>query len=92
VPAAEKQKSGMADKLDELCAYFNSNFPSASFKVRIPDNKNYRKDIDSIIGEGNIQMLIVPNKKTNIFSRIFRPTIAHRFLFERDMMMLALPV
>ncbi|MBD5329966.1 MAG: universal stress protein [Bacteroides sp.] len=92
VPAAEKQKNNISGKLDDLCRYFNSTFPSASFKVSIPGGKDYRKDIDAIIKEENIQMLIVPNKKTNIFSRIFHPTIAHRFLFERDMMMLALPV
>lgn len=92
VPAVEKRKTVSKNKLEELCAYFNENYPSAQFKVRIPDSKEYRKEIDGIISEEKIQMLIVPNKKTNIFSRIFHPTMAHRFLFERDMMMLALPV
>ncbi|MDE6682605.1 MAG: universal stress protein, partial [Muribaculaceae bacterium] len=92
VPAVEKRKAVSKDKLEELCAYFNDNFPSAKFNVRIPDSKEYRKEIDGIINDDKIQMLIVPNKKTNIFSRIFHPTMAHRFLFERDMMMLALPV
>nr|MDE6410653.1 universal stress protein [Muribaculaceae bacterium] len=89
VPAVEKRKAVSKDKLEELCAYFNDNFPSAKFNVRIPDSKEYRKEIDGIINDDKIQMLIVPNKKTNIFSRIFHPTMAHRFLFERDMMMLA---
>ncbi len=92
VPAVENRKSVSSHKMDELCAYFNDNFPSAHFAVKIPDSKNYRKEIDRIINDDKIQMLIVPNKKTNIFSRIFHPTMAHRFLFERDMMMLALPV
>ena len=92
VPAAEKRKSVANNRLEDLCAYFNNTFPSATFKVSFPDNKDFRKDIDRIIKEQDIQMLIVPNKKTNIFSRIFHPTIAHRFLFERDMIMLALPV
>lgn len=92
VPAVEKRKSYTSDKLNELCVFFNDNFPSARFRVRIPECKDFREGIDRIISEDNIQMLIVPNKKTNVFSRIFHPTIAHRFLFERDMMMLALPV
>lgn len=92
VPAVEKRRLVSAHKLEELCAYFNDNFPSAKFKVRIPDSKEYRKEIEGIINDEKIQMVMVPNKKTNIFSRIFHPTIAHRFLFERDMIMLALPV
>ncbi|MDE6255135.1 MAG: universal stress protein [Muribaculaceae bacterium] len=92
VPAVEKRRLVSAHKLEELCSYFNDNFPSAKFKVRIPDSKEYRKEIEGIINDEKIQMVMVPNKKTNIFSRIFHPTIAHRFLFERDMIMLALPV
>lgn len=92
VPASEKNRQIKESRLNVLCQYFTDAFPSASFKVRMPDSKNYRKDIDKIISEEEIQMIIVPNKKTNIFSRIFHPTIAHRFLFERDMIMLALPV
>lgn len=92
IPAIEKKKSVSVSKMNDLCSYFNANFPTASFKVRIPDSSQYREEIDKIIAEEKVEMLIVPNKKTNIFSRIFHPTIAHRFLFERDMLMLALPV
>ena len=92
VPAVEKRKSVSKTKLEVLCQYFNDNYPSANFKIAIPDGKDYRRDVDKIIGEEHIQMMIVPNKKTNIFSRIFHPTMAHRFLFERDIIMLALPV
>ncbi|MDE5870212.1 MAG: universal stress protein, partial [Muribaculaceae bacterium] len=92
VPAIEKRKSVSRSKLDILAQYFNENYPSADFKIAIPDGKEYRRDVDKIIAENHIQMMIVPNKKTNIFSRIFHPTMAHRFLFERDIIMLALPV
>ncbi|MDE7412512.1 MAG: universal stress protein [Muribaculaceae bacterium] len=92
VPTAEKRKFVSVNKLNDLCSYFNETFPSASFSVSVPNNKNYREEIDTLINKNDIQLLVVPNKKTNIFSRIFHPTIAHRFLFERDMMMLALPV
>lgn len=92
IPAMDKRKFHFETKLNDLCAYFNDTFPAAKFNVRIPSGKDYRKEVDAIMNEEKIQMLIVPNKKTNIFSRIFSPTIAHRFLFERDMMMLALPV
>ena len=92
VPAAEKRKAVRVNRMEDLCNFFNENFSCAHFEVDIPDSSTYRKDIDRIITQKGIEMLIVPNKKTNIFSRIFHPTMAHRFLFERDMLMLALPV
>lgn len=92
VPVVEKKRNKVADKIKDLADYFNSNFPDASFKVVYPEGKDFRQSVDGIIQNEKVELLIVPNKKTNIFSRIFHPTIAHRFLFERDMPMLALPV
>lgn len=80
------------DKMDALCSFFNTNYPTARFNVYQCEGKDFRADVDKAIHNLGIQLLIIPNKKTNIFSRIFRPTIAHRFLFERDMPMLAIPV
>ncbi len=92
VPAAERSLSGVKEKLFALKEFFTANYPLSSFTVEIPDFKKFREEIDKIIVGKKIDLLIVPNKKTNIFSRIFRPTIAHKFLFERDMPMLAIPV
>lgn len=92
IPVQAKGRKRDVSKIDEMCAFFNDSFPTAKFEVYTPTNSDFRKQVDSIIAEKDIQLLIVPNKKTNVFSRIFHPTIAHRFLFERDMLMLALPV
>lgn len=92
VPVHNKTKGKSTGKIDDMCEYLKETYPEAEFKSFIPDASDFRKQIDKEIGERGIQLLIVPNKKTNIFSRIFHPTIAHRFLFERDMAMLALPV
>lgn len=45
-----------------------------------------------MIADNHIQLMIVPNKKSSAFSRFFRPTLAHRILFERDVPLLVLPV
>lgn len=92
VPAIQRKNAKVKDKLNALAAYFNSNYPVAQFATVVPDSANYRAEIDKIINGHNIQLLIIPNKKTNIFSRIFRPTLAHKCLFERDMPMLVIPV
>lgn len=94
VPVVDRRgvRRNIKEKMDALCTFFNTNYPTATFNVYMPDFKKFREDIDSAIPELNIDLLMVPNKKTNIFSRIFHPTIAHKFLFERDMPMLVLPV
>lgn len=78
-------------KMQKLCNAFSANYPTASFDTYIPSG-DFREAIDKFITEQKIDLLVVPNKKTNVFSRIFHPTIAHKCLFERDMPMLALPV
>lgn len=92
VPENPKGISRMKDKLNTLADYFNNNYPTSKFKVYTPGSSSYREDIDLLISESGIQLLIVPNKKTNVFNRLFHPNPAHKSLFERDMPMLAIPV
>lgn len=92
VPVSQRKGVKVSDKLTALQEFFQSNYPTADFKTLLPKSEDFRKEIDKAISGNDIDLLIVPNKKTNVFSRIFRPTIAHKFLFERDMPMLVIPV
>lgn len=92
VPVQEKGRKRDHNKIDDLCTFLTEHYPNVTFSSYVASSKEFRKDVDSYISSHDIQMLILPNKKTNVFSRIFHPTIAHKFLFERDMMMLVLPV
>lgn len=92
VPVTQRRGVKVDDKIDALREFFNTNYPVARFKTFVPDLRNFRNEIDSAIPKKGVDLLIVPNKKTNVFSRIFRPTIAHKSLFERDMPMLVIPV
>lgn len=92
VPVMQRKATKTRDKIEALCEFFNSNYPTSRFKTFVPDLKDFRNEIDVAIPKKGVDLLIVPNKKTNVFSRIFRPTIAHKSLFERDMPMLVIPV
>lgn len=92
VPVMSRKGSRVKSKMTALCDFFNNNYPTARFSLFIPQSDDYRKGIDREISDKDIELLIVPNKRTNVFSRIFHPTIAHKFLFERDMPMLVIPV
>lgn len=92
VPVPSRLKGKAGARIEALCKFLKDNYPASKFSVSIPADGRFREEIDRLTREKKIELLIVPNKKTNVFSRIFHPTIAHKFLFERDMPMLVLPV
>lgn len=92
VPVPSRLKGKAGARIEALCKFLKDNYPASRFSVSVPADGRFREEIDRLTREKKIELLIVPNKKTNVFSRIFHPTIAHKFLFERDMPMLVLPV
>nr|QJR98326.1 universal stress protein [uncultured Muribaculaceae bacterium] len=92
IPVNDRAGSGAAEKVKSLCDYFNKNYPTAKFKSEIIPTKSFREHFEEYSVRTGIDFLIVPNKKKNIFSRLFNPGIAHKMLFERDLPLLALPV
>lgn len=75
-----------------LTEYFNSNYPNSQFEALMSAGIDISDIIDRTIEDKKIELLVVPNKKSNLFNRIFSPTLAHRTLFERDMPMMVIPV
>lgn len=92
VPVNDRAGDNISKNLDSLRDYFAKNYPTASFHAAHISQKNIRNDFEKLVADNNLQMIIVPNKKKNIISRLFNPGIAHRILFEKDIPMLALPV
>lgn len=69
-----------------LREYCNDHFPSYSFTLTEQD-----KNLPALI-EGQVDLLVVPNRKKNIFARLFNPGQAHRILFHTDVPMMVIPV
>lgn len=93
IPVREKlQRPQLESRTEVLRSYFVSNYPTASFHSLPVEAVTLREKCEDLISLERIQMIIVPNKRKNIFSRLFNPGIAHRILFERDIPMLAMPV
>ena len=93
VPVEEKNSlNNTGKKLSELRNFFTHTYPMSEFHKHPIEDGDFSDGLDRFIREHDIQLLIVPNRKTNVFSRIFRPSIAHKCLFRRDMPLLALPV
>lgn len=92
IPVNDRAVNRIAEKVNMLRDYFEKNYPASEFRSEIFSPKNFRDDFEAYLQKSGADLLIVPNKKKNIFSRLFNPGMAHKLLFERDMPMLALPV
>lgn len=92
-PVADKLKLEERNlKLTELSKQLAETYSESKFHTVYPDENNLREEIVKAFGENHIQMILAPNKKRNIFARLFRPGLAHRILFEKDIPMFVMPV
>lgn len=92
VPVTEKAGSKLTGRLTALLDYFKRTYPLCSFESFSPDLSELREQLAALSDKKEVQLLVVPNKKKNIFARLFNPGIAHRVVFESDKPLLALPV
>lgn len=93
VPVSAREEQHDAGRLEAFRDYLTKNYPEAEFTLfQSAAGSDFRKSISNFLHDAGMQLLIVPNKKQNIFTRFFNPGIPHRVLYERDIPMLALPV
>lgn len=78
--------------VDSLLDYCRNNFKSFTFDTAEVSGQNSEEEIRQIVKDRQFDLLAVPNKKQNIFSRLFNPTLAHRVLLNSDIPMLMIPV
>lgn len=92
LPVPEKDDSKNEKTFESFCLECGKLYPQASFsRVSVPE-KDFRSNLENCISQQKIELLVVPNRKTNMFTRLFNPSLPHKVLFERDIPMLALPV
>lgn len=92
VPVDDRSPDVLRRKIDGFAEDLRKLYPLSRFNTAVFSKAEFHSGLEELVEKREIQLIIVPNKKTNIFARLFRPGIAHRILFERDMPMLALPV
>lgn len=92
IPITDKMSSKLKSRLEAFTKYFAEHYPTCTFSYEMIDTTSLRMQFADIARRDNIGLLVVPNKKKNIFARLFNPGLPHRILFEGDIPMLALPV
>ena len=77
---------------EQLMKYCAEHYPQCDFQMT---EMKLNADLDEFrkfTEQKNIDLIVIPNKKTKIFARLFNPSIAHRVLFASDTPLLAVPV
>lgn len=69
-----------------LKEYCSEHFPHYTFSL-----SDHNANLPDIL-TGKVDLLVVPNRKKNIFARLFNPGPAHRILFHTDVPMMVIPV
>lgn len=75
-----------------LLSYCREHFPRCSFDMRTVALDTLMDDFKTIIHESPFSLICVPNKKRNVFARVFNPSLAHKMLFRADVPMMVIPV
>lgn len=75
-----------------LSDYCSRTFDQYSFENIPLSPKLAIDELEKLQIERSFDLIVVPNRRKNAFTRIFNPGIAHRLLFHADIPMLVIPV
>lgn len=93
IPGKRRLRVGNPKKaLSMLTQYCKDNFSQMTFSTSSISLEKIREDFPAIEKKGAFDLIVIPNKKKNVLSRFFNPSLAHRILFSADVPMLVIPV
>ncbi len=87
-----KDKSWAVQSGSQLLQYCREHYPLTKFNYVDLKFDEHLDAFQQFVDSHHIDLIAIPNKKKNIFSRLFNPSIAHRVLFQSDLPMLVVPV
>lgn len=76
-------------RLGKYCSENFGNFHFVTVPVRQEDSE---KEFAMLNQENHYDLIVVPNRRKNAFSRLINPGLAHKILFCTDIPMLVIPV
>lgn len=93
VPKRNRFSDSSAGKaLTRLSEYCRANFENYHFES-VPLSRNADiEEFTNMQAKYSFDLIVVPNRRRNAFSRLFNPGLAHKILFQTDIPMLVIPV
>lgn len=91
IHVSNKRERFIPARMEALLNYCKGEYPETSFNHKIFDEANFLEAFDQYLRHNDTDIVVIPNKKRNIFARLFNPSLAHRILFHTDIPLLVLP-
>lgn len=76
----------------ELIKYCQKNYPRFNFNIQPLSLDKTSSILNEIRQRSNIDLIVIPNKKKNVFSRFFNPSLAHKILLHSNIPMMTIPI
>ncbi len=92
VPGKKRMFLSGNDSIDALVSYCRAHYSELEFEVKPIDLENLSDEFYEIEKVKHIDMIAMPNKKKNVFSRMFNPGLAHKILINADIPMMVIPI
>ncbi len=92
IPGKKDRHDSHPDAIESLLRYCRQHYPGFSFKVEHLRLDSVIEDFKHVALESHVNLIVLPNKKRNVFVRFFNPSLAHRLLLHADVPMLVIPV
>lgn len=86
---ADRDHGRAAMALGEYCA---KKFEHFQFETVPVSPRDAMAELDRLQAQHHFDLIVVPNRRKNAFSRLFNPGLAHKIVFEADVPMLVIPV
>ena len=87
-----KREKFVKERMDAMYEYCTKQYSEPVFNCKLFDEDSFLNDFEDFLRRNAIELVVIPNKKRNIFTRLFNPSIAHRILFHTDIPMLVVPI
>lgn len=91
MPVTHRHAATVQQLLDSLYERLSNAWPNATFHEAPLLDAKIDSQLETFIKENQIELIIAPNRRASILTRLFRPSVAHQCLFTIDIPMLALP-
>ncbi len=89
---SKKHRAADHSAEDSLLSYCRRHYEGYSFRVDSVSGDRIAEEYQRLHHSIKPNLVVVPNRKKNIFVRLFNPGLAHKLLFSADVPMMVIPV
>ena len=92
IPPRRLRPAPPQEAQQNLLTYCQAHYSGYVFSVRSVRTHSVFDDLEAIAGQQPFDMICLPNKRKNVFAKVFNPSLAHKILFRADIPMMVIPV